>query len=215
MQTFAKLTLILLLLSTRLLGQDSEIDRLMKGELKMTFPSIHFKHKSTDYATMPYSADSCFKFIANHFKGNINDLEIWRDTLETEELTNKRIEILKVGLRKYLKHGKIEIHSMENEQKVSRHTMAMTSDSTKIKYLLTLNSVFDISKTQTQNTTAIKPHKVSHLPCWMNLRLNKAGRKRCKMERSIINKSKVQLKKKRRRLVWTGWKTGFHWSTAG
>lgn len=63
---------------------------------------------------------------------------------------------------------------MGNAQKVSRRTINMTSDSAKIAYLLSLNSVFDVSKT----------HYTAQ-------------------------------KKKRRRLVWTGWKHGFHWSTAG
>jgi REP element-mobilizing transposase RayT len=148
MQTFAKLTLILLLVSTKLLGQDKEIDRLIQGEFKMTFPSIHFNHKTTDYAKMPYSADSCLKYIASHFDENINSLVIWRDTSETEVLTTKRIKKIKTALKKYLQTKEFEIYSMGNEQKVSRHTIKMTSDSSKIKYLLTLNSVFDISKSR-------------------------------------------------------------------
>lgn len=147
----------------------------MQGELKMTFPSIYFKHNSTDYAAMPYTVDSCFKFIAAHFKDNINNLVIWRDSTETETLTNERIEKLKLGLRKYIPSGKIEIHSMGNQQKVSRKTINMTNDSTKIQYLLSLNSVFDISKTGFPPATPKK-------------------------------------KKVRRKLIWTGWKHGFHWS---
>lgn len=185
MRPFIKLT-ILLFIATGLQGQESEIDRLIKSELKMTFPSIYFKHGSTDFAPMPYPADSCFKFIANHFKDNINSLVIWRDTLENEELTNKRIEKLKDSLRKYIKHEKIKIHSMGNEQKVSRRTIATTSDSSKIKYLITLNSVFDISKTRPGNEASVKSHKKWQLPCWLNWQLNKAGRKRCKTERQII-----------------------------
>ena len=179
MQLPAKLILLLLLfIPPKLKGQDSETDRLIRSELKMTFPSIYFKHNSTDYAPMPYTVDSCFKYIALHFEDNINSLVIWRDSTETEELTNKRIEILKAGLKKYIRPGKIEIHSMGNKQKISRQTINMTSDSTKIEYLLSLNSVLDISK------TGFPPEK----------------------------KNK---KKKRRRLVWTGWRNGFHWSTPG
>ena len=175
MQPLAKLILLLLFISPGLQGQDSEIDRLIKSELKMTFPSIYFKHNSTDYAAMPYTVDSCFKFIALHFKDNINSLVIWRDSTETEKLTNERIEKLNSGLRKHIPSGKIDIHSMGNAQKISRRTINMTSDSTKIEYLLSLNSVFDISKT--------------HFP-----------------------PEKKNKKKKRQRLIWTGWKTGFHWS---
>jgi len=262
MQTLTKLTIVLFFLSIRLHGQESEIDRLIQSELKMTFPSIHFKRNSTDYTSMPYSVDSCFKYIAIHFDESINSLVIWRDSTEAESLTIKRVKKLKSTLNKYLRNEEFEIYSMGDEQKVSRRTINMTADSSKIKYLLTLNSVFDISKTRlpfktkeshvlhpkiwcgncwkngfhlnkrgrdarkmarrnkkSNQTSAKQNRKVSHLPCWMNLRLNKAGRKRCKMERRIINESKQtekkDKKKSRRHLVWTGWKTGFHWSTTG
>lgn len=199
MQTFKKLTIILFL-STRLHGQDAEIDRLIKSELKMTFPSIHFKHKSTDYAPMPYSTDSCFKFIANHFKDNINGLVIWRDTLEKEELTNKRISILKADLRKYIKNGKIEIQSMDGAQKVSRQIITMTSDSTKIKYLLTLNSVFDISKTRSPKDKSIALNhylrpKIWCWNCWITgFHMDKTSRNLRKMERYKKKKLKTQNK---------------------
>jgi hypothetical protein len=177
MHPFPKLIFLLLfLISPTLQAQDSEIDRLIKSELKMTFPSIYFKHNATDYATMPYTVDSCFKFIASHFKDNINNLVIWRDSLESEELINERIEKLKTGLRKYIRSGKIEIHSMGDKQKISRQTINLAYESTKMDYLLSLNSSFDISK------TAFPPEK-------------------------------KKKKKNRRRLVWTGWKNGFHWST--
>lgn len=61
MQPFIKL-IIILVLSTKVHGQDLDVEtRLESGELEMTFPSIYFNHNSTDYATMPYSVDSCFK----------------------------------------------------------------------------------------------------------------------------------------------------------
>lgn len=175
MRAILKLVLAFLLISRGLEAQQPEIDRLIGNELKMTFPSIYFVHNTTDYATMPYTVDSCFKYIALHFKEDYNSLVIWRDSAETEQLTNARIEKLKQGLRKYLPSGKIEIHSMGNEQKVSRKTISMTTDSAKVAYLLSLNSVLDFSKTR-----FIPPAKV---------------------------------KKARRRLVWTGWRHGFHWST--
>jgi hypothetical protein len=79
MQPFAKLILIILFISTGLKGQDTEIEtRLSIGELKMNFPSIYFKHNSIDYATMPYTVDSCFKYIALHIN-DINDFLIVRN----------------------------------------------------------------------------------------------------------------------------------------
>jgi hypothetical protein len=156
MQTFTKLTITFLCVAYRLLGQETEIDRLIAGEFKMTFPSIYFKHNSTDYATMPYSVDSCFKYIALNFDKTVNSLVIWRDSVETETLTNKRIKKLKAGLHKYMRDNNAEIQSMENNQKISRQTISMTSDKTKINYLLTLNSVFDISKTRIPPKISVK-----------------------------------------------------------
>lgn len=175
MRTLSNLTIILLFISTIFRGQDTEINKLISGELKMTFPSIYFKHNSTDYAEMPYKVDSCFKYIALNYDKSKNSLVIWRDSAEIESLTNRRIKKLNSGLRKYIKTGVIEIHSMGEQQKILRQTINMTSDRNKIDYLLTLNSVFDISKTR-------------------------------------ISPQKTEKKKSRRRLVWTGWKTGFHWS---
>lgn len=202
-----KTLLILVATSLRLVSQNKETENLMGGELKMTFPSIYFKHSSIDYATMPYTADSCFKYIALHFEDNINNLVIWRDSIETEQLTNKRVEKLKAGLKKYLSSKEIIIHSMGEKQKISRRTIYSISDSARIQYLLSLNSVFDISKTQFPAEN--KPVKRSHVDhpriwcpkCWKNHRFTKEYRK-------------LHVKKKQRRhLVWTGWKTGFHWST--
>lgn len=48
---------------------------------------------------------------------------------------------------------------MGEKQKISRHVINMASDSTKIKYLLSLNSVFDISKSRISNgKTSTKNH---------------------------------------------------------
>ena len=177
-QQTAKIALALLVVTTCIRSQDKEIQtRLNNGELKMNFPSIYFKNNSTDYAAMPYSADSCFNYIAKNIK-DINDLVIWRDSLETEKLTRRRIKKLKSALSKHKETCSVYIESMEEEQKISRHTIEMGTDSTQIKYLLSLNSVFDISKTR-------------------------------------FPPEKKDKKKNRRRLVWTGWKTGFHWNTPG
>ena len=189
MRTFSKLIILLLFISTGLHGQEAGIDRLIEGELKMTFPSIYFKHKSTDYAKMPYSVDSCFKYIALHFDENINSLVIWQDIEETEELTYKRIKKLKAGLNKYVQAGKIRIQPMGTEQKISRQTMGMTSDNTKIKYLLSLNSSFDFSKSHIAPKI---PKKKSHIlrpkiwcwNCWKTgFHLDKSGREIRKMEK--------------------------------
>jgi hypothetical protein len=203
-----KILFTLCVVSLRIVSQNKEIENVIEGELKMTFPSIYFKHGSTDYAIMPYTADSCFKYIAIHFEDNINSLVIWRDSTETEQLTNKRIEKLKTGIKKHLSSKDVTIHSMDEEQKISRRTIYSTSDSARIQYLFSLNSVFDISKTQFP--VEKKSTKRSHVDhpriwcpkCWKNHRFSKEYRQ-------------LHVKKKKRRhLVWTGWKTGFHWSTA-
>ncbi len=181
MRTLVKLTLLLFFISTRLPGQGSETGKLTKGELKMIFPGIYFKHNTTDYATMPYTVDSCLKYISLHIK-DINDLVIWRDSLETEKLTQQRIKKLKTELRKYKVTG-ASIESMGKAQKIFRKTIEANTDSTQINYLLSLNSVFEVAQTRLPNEASVKPSKKWQLPCWMNLQLNKAGRKRCKMER--------------------------------
>jgi hypothetical protein len=181
MQTLGKLILILLCISASLHGQDSEIDRLIAGELKMTFPSIYFKHNSADYAPMPYSVDSCFKFIAANIK-SLNSYPIWRDTNEKERLTIIRIQKLKSDLNKYVPSKQIHFQSMGPAQKISRLTIEKGLDNKQTEYLLSLNSVLDVSG-------------------------------------AIKNKMRLGKEKKQRkglpRLVWCGWKYGFHWSSNG
>ena len=80
MKTVLRLIAIFIFLSPGLRGQEAEIDRLIRGELRMTFPSIYFQHNSTEYAAMPYTVDSCFKYVALHFKEYANSLTIWRDS---------------------------------------------------------------------------------------------------------------------------------------
>ena len=182
MQTLAKLTILLFFSTTGIQGQDTEIEtRLSIGELKMTFPSIYFKHNSTDYATMPYSFDSCFKYIALKIK-DLNSYSIWRDSTEKERLTYIRIKKLKSDLNKYLPSNKIHFQSMGTAQKISRRTIEKSVDAKQIQYLLSLNCVFDISGT-------------------INSKKN--------------NDKEKKQKKGLPRLVWCGWKHGFHWSTLG
>src|SRR4051812_572394 len=100
MHTLAKFIILLICFSTHVQAQEREVDRLIQSELKMTFPSIYFKYNSTEYAEMPYTVDSCFKYMAAHAK-EINSRPIWRDSSETEQLTTERIKKLKLGLNKY------------------------------------------------------------------------------------------------------------------
>lgn len=189
--------IVLLCISPGLHAQETEVDRLIQNELRMAFPSVHFKHNSVDYAPMPYTADSCFAYIALHYEDNINSLIMWRDSLETEELTNKRIKKLKAGLSKYIRKGEIEIQSMENAQKVSRRIINMTSDEAKISYLLSLNSVLDFSKAQfpgkkSKSFDHILHPKIWCLSCWKNgFHMNKSSRNLRKMNRRRKKEEKL------------------------
>ena len=205
----------LLLVANVLFSQNNDLNRLPDKELQMTFPSIYFKHNSTNYADMPYKVDSCFKYIALHFDQNINSLVIWRDSLETEVLTNARIKKLSAQLKKHLRKNNFEIISMADQQKISRYTLQKTDEQTNRDYLLSLNSCFDFSKTKvplkTTNSHIIRP-KIWCKDCWKNgFHLDKKSRTLRKIARK--NKSSAGQKKERRKLVWTGWKTGFHWSS--
>lgn len=141
----AKLLLMLILITNGLKSQESDVDtRLKNGELTMTFPSIYFKHNSTDYALMPYTVDSCFKFIATNIKV-LNSYFIWRDSSETELLTNKRIKKLHDDLNKYTSTRKISFKTAGNKQKISRQTINKDLNGEKKQYLLSLNSVLDVS----------------------------------------------------------------------
>jgi hypothetical protein len=166
-QKTTKIILILLVCSTWLHAQVKETDsRLGNEDLKMTFPGIYFKHNSTDYAAMPYTVDSCFKYMAFYVK-DIYSFVIWRDSAETEELTNKRIDKLKAELNKYTPSKKIDIISMGEQQKISRHTINLEVNSERIQYLLSLNSVFDISKTRFPTGSKWKNHiERPRLFCW-------------------------------------------------
>jgi hypothetical protein len=158
--------MIFLVIAAGLRAQDTETDRLVDGELKMTFPSIYFVNRSTDYAAMPYTVDSCFKYIAANIK-DIKSFVIWRDSSETEKLTSSRIKKLKAGLNKYTPSGKIHIHPMDKEQKISQHTIGEGVGDKQIHYLLSLNSVLDISKTKFPTKWREKNHvELPRLWCW-------------------------------------------------
>jgi len=143
-QRIPKILFLLLLITSRLSAQNAEVNKLMEGELKMTYPSIYFVHNSEEYAAMPYTVDSCFKYIASHIK-YLNSIVIWRDSSETEQLTNVRIKKLKLDLNKYTPFRNVDIKSMENEQKISQRTINKASNDKQRQYLLSFNSVLDVS----------------------------------------------------------------------
>lgn len=197
MHTYAKLLILFLFISINICGQNPEIERLIDGEFRMNFPSIYFKHQLTSYAPMPYSVDSCIKHIALHFDNTINRLVIWKDSAETEDLTRKRIKKLKADLSKYMSTKKIDMYSMGKEQKISRYIIHTASDSTQINYLLSLNSVFDISKSRLPDKAISSESHILHPKlwcgnCWKNgFHMNKRGREIRKMARqNKNNKSK-------------------------
>jgi hypothetical protein len=144
-QQATKILFILLLIAKGLCAQDAEINGLIKGELKMTFPRIYFKNKTSDYAPMSYTVDSCFKYIAANLK-DIRSFIIWRDSSETEQLTTKRIKKLKADLTKYTS-TKIYIESMKAAQKILQSTINKSNSYEQRQYLLSLNSVFDVYTT--------------------------------------------------------------------
>jgi hypothetical protein len=181
-QRAIKLVAIFLVVATGLRGQNTEIDRLIKGELEMSFPSIYFKNNSTAYAAMPYTADSCFKYMATHIK-DIKSFVIWRDSSETDKLVNKRIENLKVELNKYTPSGKIKIRTMGEAQKISQLTIHKSVDYTQTQYLLSLNSAFDIYTTGVlaEKNLGKKSHvyhpRIWCLNCWKAKRFSKDYRR--------------------------------------
>jgi hypothetical protein len=160
-------SLFLLLFVYSFHAQENEIDRLMESELKMTFPSIYFKNLSADYAPMPYSADSCFKYIAQN-KNDIHSLVLWRHAVEDDQLTLTRTKKIETELKKFMPE-KMEIISMGTAQKISLKTIRTASDSLQTQYLLSLNSVLDVPKTKTGGRKARKFRNHIESPrlfCW-------------------------------------------------
>ena len=164
----SRLFLFLLLLTTNLHAQTAEVDKLMEGELKMTYPSIYFVHNSTEYAAMPYPVDSCFKYIASHVK-YLNSIVIWRDSSETEFLTESRMKKIKLDLNKYTAYGNVDIESMEGEQKISQRTIRKASNDKQLQYLLSFNSVLDVSGAIRHRKRWRRTHvegRIFCLECW-------------------------------------------------
>ncbi len=160
--------LLFLVVARSLSAQNAEVTKLMEGELKMTYPSIYFVHNSTEYAAMPYPVDSCFKYIAGHIK-YLNSIVIWRDSAETETLTNTRIKKLKLDLNKYVPSNNIDIESMEDLQKLSQRTINKASDEKQKQYLLSFNSVLDVSGAIRHRRKWRRTHvegRIFCLECW-------------------------------------------------
>lgn len=157
-----------LLLTTTLSAQNPEVEKLLEGELKMTYPSIYFVHNSTDYAEMGYTVDSCFKYIASHIK-YLNSIVIWRDSSETEQLTGARIKKLKLDINKYIPSRNVDIESMEDLQKISQRTINKATTDKQRQYLLSFNSVLDVSGAIRKRKKWRRSHvegRIFCLECW-------------------------------------------------
>jgi hypothetical protein len=162
------LCIFFLLLTTTLSAQNPEVQKLIEGELKMTYPSIYFVHNSTEYAEMGYTVDSCFKYIAGHIK-YLNSIVIWRDSSETEQLTGARIKKLKLDINKYIPSRNVDIESMENQQKLSQRTINKASNDKELQYLLSFNSVLDVSGAIRHRKKWRRTHvegRIFCLECW-------------------------------------------------
>ena len=159
---------LLLFITTTLPAQNPEVERLIEGELKMTYPSIYFAHNSTDYAAMPYTVDSCYKYIAGNIK-YLNSIVIWRDSSETEQLTGARIKKIKLDLNKYIPSRNVDIESMENLHKLSQRTINKASDDRQLQYLLSFNAVLDVSGAIRHRKKWRRTHvegRIFCLECW-------------------------------------------------
>lgn len=181
-QQATKFLFIFFIVAKGLCAQNTEIDGLIKSELKMTFPRIYFKNNLIEYEAMPYTVDSCFKYIAANLK-DIRSFVIWRDSSESEQLSTRRIQKLKADLNKYTPSAKIYIESMKGAQKISQLTIKKSSSIEQTRYLLSLNAVFDVYTTGTLPEKQVG--KKSHIyhprfwcfNCWRAHRFSKDYRR--------------------------------------
>ena len=117
---------------------------------------------------MPYTVDSCFKYITTHLK-YLNSIVIWRDSTETEFLTNQRIKKLQHDLDKYSPFGYVDIKSMDNEQKISQRTIKKASTDEQLQKLLSFNSVLDVSGAVRHRKKWRRTHvqgRIFCMECW-------------------------------------------------
>lgn len=89
-----KLFVILLLLTTTLFAQQKDTSTTVGSQIKMTFPSIDSKTKVPIMLQCLIQLIPALNYITKHVK-DIKAYVIWRDSSETEVLTNKRIKKLK------------------------------------------------------------------------------------------------------------------------
>ena len=191
MQRATSIVIILFLLTKSLHAQNPEVENLMQGDLKLIYPSIYFKHNSEEYAPMPYSADSCIKYIASHLK-YLNCIVIWRDSSETEFITNARIKKVLHDISKYTALGNVDIKSMKDAQKISQRTIKKASNDKELQYLLSFNSVLDVSGAIRHRKKLRRTHSEGRyfcLECW------KRGVFFHKKKKKNSSKSKVQSSK--------------------
>ncbi len=167
-------------------AQSSDLDHRMENELQMNFPGIYFKHNSTDYAKMPYTVDSALKWIAKNFDDNINSLVMWHDSAESDFLINRRMQKIKFALRQYTKSTAYEIYVMGHEQKIARHTIQQANNDERKEYLLSLNSVFEVSKSKITSTVKYTGHILKpSIFCWGCWKSGFHWRTRMKMRKAI------------------------------
>ena len=82
---------------------------LFSQDKAMVYPTLYFKHKSIEYAEMPYSADSALRY----FKGKTIDvIPIFRDSNETNKLSIKRAEKVKIDISKYTSTNNVKIQNV-------------------------------------------------------------------------------------------------------
>jgi hypothetical protein len=182
-----KIIFLLFFATTTLHAQNAEVEKLMEGDLKMTYPCIYFVHNSTDYAPMPYPVDTCYKYIASHIK-YLNSIVIWRDSSETEYLTESRIKKIKLDLNKYTAFGNVDIESMENEQKISQRTIRKATNDKQLQYLLSFNSVLDVSGAIRHRKRWRRTHTQGRIFCIQCWRRGAFSRKKVKKKPGLITK---------------------------
>lgn len=141
------------------------------GEQKMTFPSVYFRSNSVEYAEMPYTADSCYKYIAGHKKNEIGYLIVWHDPSEPDVIASQRLDKVKAEIAKYHPAGKIRIVFMNEGNKISKETLEKARTTDEKKYLLMLNTSIDYSPTRTNKNQGTYYNHIWYprpwcLACW-------------------------------------------------
>lgn len=137
--------LFFIFVSSCCIGQD-------KSKFHMEFPNIYFKNQTTEYAEMPYSIESCFKFIKTYIK-EIKGYAMSRDSSETDALSKQRIIKIKKDLNKFIPSEKINI-MLGFGDRISQKIIDKGVGYKEIQFLLSLNSVFEPSPIIDPSTTS-------------------------------------------------------------